>query len=189
MSAATCRRSGETFSPFVDSVYVSGQTPAGFGEVYERHSRDVYRFALYLSGDPSLAEDITAEAFLRVWNSAAPVRLATVKAYLLAIARNVYLHELRRLKRLGELEEQMPAAVSLHEETEARAELDRVLADLKELPEVDRSAVLLRAEDGLSYEEIAVVLGLPVATVKVKVHRARLKLVEQRGRSVVAPCM
>ncbi len=168
---------------------MSGQTPAGFGEVYERHSRDVYRFALYLSGDPSLAEDITAEAFLRVWNSAAPVRLATVKAYLLAIARNVYLHELRRLKRLGELEEQMPAAVSLHEETEARAELDRVLADLKELPEVDRSAVLLRAEDGLSYEEIAVVLGLPVATVKVKVHRARLKLVEQRGRSVVAPCM
>jgi DNA-directed RNA polymerase specialized sigma24 family protein len=47
--------------------------------------------------------------------------------------------------------------------------------------------VLLRAEDGLSYEEIAVVLGLPVATVKVKVHRARLKLSEQRGRSVVAP--
>jgi RNA polymerase sigma-70 factor (ECF subfamily) len=168
-------------------VYVSGQTPAGFSELYERHSRDVYRFALYLSGDPNLAEDITAESFLRVWSAEAPVRLASVKAYLLAIARNLYLHELRRSKRLDELEEQIPSAVSLQRETEVRDQLDRVLADLRELPEADRTAVLLRAEDGLSYEEIAEVLSLPVATVKVKVHRARLKLAEKSGRSVLTP--
>ena len=164
---------------------MSVQTPAGFSDLYERYSRDVYRFTLYLSGDASLAEDITAETFLRVWNSVAPVRLATVKGYLLSIARNLYLHELRRLNRLSELKAQMPSASSLHYETESRAELARVLADLRELPEADRAAVLLRAEDGLSYEEIAEVLGLPVATVKVKVHRARLKLAEKRARSVV----
>jgi RNA polymerase sigma-70 factor (ECF subfamily) len=168
-------------------VYVSGQTPAGFSDLYERYSRDVYRFALYLSGDPNLAEDITAESFLRVWSAAAPVRLASVKAYLLAIARNLYLHELRRSKRLDELEERLPSTVSLQRETEARDQLDRVLADLRELPEADRTAVLLRAEDGLSYEEIAEVLSLPVATVKVKVHRARLKLAEKSGRSVLTP--
>ena len=171
----------------MDSVYVSGQTPAGFSDLYERHSRDVYRFALYLSGDPNLAEDITAESFLRIWSAEAPVRLASVKAYLLAIARNLYLHELRRSKRLDELEERIPSAVSLQRETEARDQLDRVLADLRELPEADRAAVLLRAEDGLSYEEIAEVLSLPVATVKVKVHRARLKLAEKSGRSVLTP--
>ncbi len=164
---------------------MSVQTPAGFSDLYERYSRDVYRFTLYLSGDASLAEDITAETFLRVWNSVAPVRLATVKGYLLSIARNLYLHELRRLNRLSELKAQMPSASSLHHETESRSELARVLADLRELPEADRAAVLLRAEDGLSYEEIAEVLGLPVATVKVKVHRARLKLAEKRARSVV----
>ncbi len=166
---------------------MSGQTPAGFSDLYERHSRDVYRFALYLSGDPNLAEDITAESFLRVWSAAAPVRLVSVKAYLLAIARNLYLHELRRSKRLDELEERIPSAVSLQRETEARDQLNRVLADLRELPEADRAAVLLRAEDGLSYEEIAEVLSLPVATVKVKVHRARLKLAEKTGRSVLTP--
>jgi RNA polymerase sigma-70 factor (ECF subfamily) len=178
----------ETFRPFVDSVYVDGSTtPVGFSDLYQRHSRDVYRFALYLSGDPNLAEDITAESFLRVWQSAAPVRLGSVKAYLLAIARNLFLHEVRRVHRLTGLEERIPSAVSLEDQTGVRAELDRVLADLRELPEADRAAVLLRAEDGLSYEEIAEVLGLPVATVKVKVHRARLKLVEKRGRSVVTP--
>ncbi len=169
----------------LDIVYVSIQTPAGFSDLYERYSRDVYRFALYLSGDASLAEDITGETFLRVWNSEAPVRLATVKGYLLAIARNLYLHELRRVNRLSELKDQMPAVSSLHQETESRAELERVLTDLRELPESDRAAVLLRAEDGLSYEEIAGVLDLPVATVKVKVHRARLKLAEKRGRRVL----
>src|SRR5260370_27393784 len=172
----------ERFPPLVDIVYVSVQTPAAFSDLYERYSRDVYRFAVYLSGDVNLAEAIPGETFLRVWNSEAPVRLATVKGYLLAIARNLYLHELRRLNRLSELKDQMPAVSSLHQETESRAELNRVLGDLRELPEADRAAVLLRADDGLSYEEIAEVLGLPVATVKVRVHRARLKLVEKLGR-------
>ena len=63
---------------------------------------DVYRFALYLSGDPSLADDITSETFIRVWSSPEPVRLATVKAYLLTIARNLYLMERRRSLRTPE---------------------------------------------------------------------------------------
>jgi DNA-directed RNA polymerase specialized sigma24 family protein len=67
-----------------------------FHELYERYSRDVYRFALYLSGDPALADDVTSKAFIRVWSSPEPVRLATVKAYLLTIARNLWLMERRR---------------------------------------------------------------------------------------------
>ena len=62
-----------------------------FHELYEKYSRDVYRFALYLSGDPALADDVTSETFVRVWSSPEPVRLATVKAYLLSIARNLWL--------------------------------------------------------------------------------------------------
>ena len=60
-----------------------------FHELYESYSRDVYRFALYLSGDPALADDVTSETFIRVWSSPEPIRLATVKAYLLTIARNL----------------------------------------------------------------------------------------------------
>ena len=57
-------------------------------------------------------------------------------------------------------------------------------AALDALPEADRSAVLMRANGGLPYEEIAAVLRISVAAAKVKVHRARLKLAEAAEREV-----
>ncbi len=158
-----------------------------FHELYERYSRDVYRFALYLSGDPVLADDVTSETFIRVWSSPEPVRLATVKAYLLTIARNLWLMERRRYLRHQGLDETMPdSGQSVLHQVEVKDELDRVLRALQEFPEVDRAALLMRADEGLPYEEIAVALGLPVATVKVKVHRARLRLAQIRNQGVSA---
>jgi RNA polymerase sigma-70 factor (ECF subfamily) len=158
-----------------------------FHELYESYSRDVYRFALYLSGDPVLADDITSETFVRVWSLPEPIRLATVKAYLLTIARNLWLMERRRCLRRQGLDETIPdTAPSMLRQVEVKDELDRVLRALQEFPEVDRAALLMRADEGLPYEEIAVALGLPVATVKVKVHRARLRLAQIRSEGVSA---
>jgi len=148
-----------------------------FEQLYEHHARDVYRFALYLSGDRAVAEDITSETFVRVWTAPARVELATVRAYLLTIARNLYLHGLRRQRRRTEMPEALPdPAPGPHEEAAGREEMELVMAALRQLPEVDRAALLMRAEDGLSYAEIAVALGVSEAAAKVKVHRARLKL-------------
>ena len=158
-----------------------------FHELYESYSRDVYRFALYLSGDPVLADDVTSETFIRVWSSPEPVRLATVKAYLLTIARNLWLMERRRCLRRQGLDETIPdSGQSALRSVEVKDELDKVLRALQEFPEVDRAALLMRADEGLPYEEIAVALGLPVATVKVKVHRARLRLAQIRNQGVSA---
>ena len=154
-----------------------------FHELYETYSRDVYRFALYLSSDPALADDVTSETFIRVWSSPEPVRLATVKAYLLTIARNLWLMERRRCLRRQGLDEAIPdSSHSALRQVEVKDELDRVLRALQEFPDVDRAALLMRADEGLPYEEIAVALGLPVATVKVKVHRARLRLAKIRNQ-------
>ncbi len=159
----------------------------GFHELYESYSRDVYRFALYLSGDPALADDIASETFTRVWSSPEPIRLATVKAYLLTIARNLWLMEHRRGLRRQGLDETIPdSGQTVSRQVEVKDELDRVLRALQEFPEVDRTALLMRADEGLAYEEIAVALGLPVATVKVKVHRARLRLAQIRNQGVSA---
>lgn len=159
----------------------------GFHELYETYARDVYRFALYLSGDPAAADDVTSETFIRVWCSREPIRLATVKAYLLTIARNLWLMERRRSLRRQRLDETMPdSGRSIVQQLEGKDELDSVLRVLQELPEPDRAALLMRADEGLSYEEIALALHLPVATVKVKVHRARLKLARIRDRRVSA---
>ena len=64
--------------------------------LYKRYAHDVLRFAVHLSGDKSEAEDITAETFTRVLSSQTQIQTETVKSYLLTIARNVYLENLRR---------------------------------------------------------------------------------------------
>ena len=108
---------------------------ASFHEIYERHGRSVYRFALYLSGDAALAEDITAETFLRLWGAQQSIVMETVKGYLLAIARNVYLQERRRAGRFTELPETLADSNSTSDEAETREQLRRTLAWLQRLPE------------------------------------------------------
>jgi len=157
-----------------------------FHALYGRYARDVHRFAVYLSGDPALADDITSETFLRAWTSVEPIREATVKAYLFTIARNLYLHELRKRARQAELKESLPSSLpGQHEQAEQRNALGVVLRALRQLPELDRAALLMRTQDGFSYEEIAQALRLSLSAAKVKVHRARLKLAALVPREVL----
>src|SRR5215831_11611476 len=76
-----------------------------FREIYERYYRDVYRFALFLSGHPSKADDLTAETFVRAWTARDRIRQTTVRSYLLTITRNLYLDEKRASSRLAPLED------------------------------------------------------------------------------------
>ena len=157
-----------------------------FHELYARYARDVYRFALYLSCDQALADDITSETFLRAWSSATPIREATVKAYLFTIVRNLYLQERRRSARHVELSESMPSnAAGQVTRVEHQGALTAVLRALRDLPEVDRAALLMRTQDGMSYEEIAQALQLTLSSAKVKVHRARIKLAAMVERTVL----
>ena len=150
-----------------------------FEEVYQRYSQDVFRFAFYLCDDRAQAEDIASGAFVRLWTAPAPLRTATIKAYLFAIARNFYLHERRSDMRRGQMDDAMPdPAIDPEGSAGQKEALRAVFQGLKQLPEVDRSALLMRAMHEMPYEEIAAVLGLPVSTVKVKVHRARLRLAQ-----------
>jgi RNA polymerase sigma-70 factor (ECF subfamily) len=148
-----------------------------FHSVFDRHSRDVYRFALYLSGDPSLAEEIAQETFVRAWVIPGEVCGGTVKAYLLTIARNLYRAERKRVARQVPLDGTLPDPKPGPEAgAGGRLELDAVLEALQALPEADRAALLMHAQDGLPYAAIASALGLSIAAVKVRVHRARIKL-------------
>jgi RNA polymerase sigma-70 factor (ECF subfamily) len=153
-----------------------------FEALYEKYARDVFRFAFFLSGNRADAEDIASETFVRAWNAPGEIRQATVKAYLLVIARNCYLQNLRRSGRHAPLEEDLiDPRQAPHESAEQRAELQQVMHDLQQLPELDRTALLLSAAENMSYEQIAETLGLSLGAVKTKIHRARLKLDEARS--------
>jgi RNA polymerase sigma-70 factor (ECF subfamily) len=150
-----------------------------FHSLFERHSGDVYRFALYLSGSSSLAEEITQETFVRAWVVPGEIREGTAKAYLLTIARNLYRAERKRAARHvglnGTLADPRPTPEVV---ASGRQELSVVLEALQDLPEADRAALLMHAQDGLPYAGIATALGQSIPAVKIRVHRARIKLRE-----------
>ncbi|MBL0062086.1 MAG: RNA polymerase sigma factor [bacterium] len=150
-------------------------------DLYTRYAGDVYRFALFLCGNSAEAEEIVAETFARALTGKAPIASATAKGYLLTIARNLYIESLRHRKRHAELSPELPDPQPPIEHTVSqKTELEALQTFLQQCSEVDRAALLLRA-DGVAYDEIAASLKISVAAAKVKVHRLRLKLAEWRA--------
>jgi RNA polymerase sigma-70 factor (ECF subfamily) len=148
-----------------------------FHELYSRYAEDVFRFAHWLSGNPETARDITSETFVRAFTAPEEPRMETVKAYLFAIARNLHRKQWRRDSRQEVLDEATPDQSPSPDEAMVRnEEYRRTFEAMKELPEIDRTVLLLRAEEDLSYQDIAAATGLSVVAAKVKVFRARAKL-------------
>ena len=147
---------------------------ATFSEIYEAHAADVHRFVRYLSGSQDLADEVTAETFMRAWTGRAPVRTATARAYLLAIARNLVTDERRRTSRLTAITDVHPARSASAQDL---LEYGEVMEELRAMPR-DYSEPLLLSAGGLAYDEIAAMLGLSVATVKIRIFRARTRLKE-----------
>ncbi|MGX5175451.1 RNA polymerase sigma factor [Aliikangiella sp. IMCC44653] len=152
-----------------------------FEQLYSRYADDIFRFALFLSGRTSDAEDITAETFIRAMTGKAPLKSNTVKGYLLTIARNLYLEQLRQQKRLTALPQAEGSQSSNGESLfEQRQEIKNLYLFLQSVSETERSALLLRI-DGLAYAEISQILRISIASAKVSVHRVRLKLARWRA--------
>ncbi len=148
-----------------------------FQDLYESYATEVYRFALWLAGDRSEAEDITSETFIRAWVHRNDIRTETLKAYLFTIARNAFLQRQRKGKRRVTLQDIYPdPAPGPHEQVDTHLQLLRVQELLQSFPEVDRTAFVLRVRHELPYAEIARVLELSLSAAKVKVHRVRKKL-------------
>jgi RNA polymerase sigma-70 factor (ECF subfamily) len=149
----------------------SAGDPRAFRAVYEHHADAVYGFLHRMLRDGAAAEDALQDTFLRVlgalrgFDPAGPARLST---WIFTIARRVALTALARRSTVV-LDE--PAAPAV--EPELRLALEAAVAAL---PDVLRSTFVLREACDLSYEELAVVEGIDVGTVKSRLHRARAAL-------------
>ena len=120
-----------------------------FSDLYEKYAPEVYRFAFWLSHSRPEAEDITSETFVRAWVRRSTIRTETLKAYLLTIARNLYLERQRGRSRQVPLENDL---LDGDPGPEARAQnlmdLEAVANLLDSLPEADRSAFRAGLEEG-----------------------------------------
>ena len=145
-----------------------------FEQVYRRHYQDVFRFALFLTGDPTLAEDLASDTFVRAWTARARIRQPTVKAYLLTITRNLYRDHLRSKRpEAVELDERAESGLPAPLRLEHRSELRSIRARLRRVAPGDRRALLLYVVREMSYAEIASRLGVNVGSVKSRIARAR----------------
>jgi len=157
-----------------------------FNDLYQAYAHEIYRFAYWLAGDSVEAEDVTSETFIRAWINFSSIRTETLKAYLLTIARNVYLEQRRKHRGQVDLQDTQPDPQPGPDQmAEHQAELEIAQRVLRTLPEIDRAAFVLRIQHDLPYAEIARVLQLSETAVKVKVHRTRKKMLMARiGKEV-----
>ena len=175
-------------------LYRGGSRDA-FEILFSRYHRKVIHFAYRMTGEQARAEEAAQETFLRVARAAGTWQpTARFSTWLYTIARRTTLNYIRDEKDEGEKvsilpgEEdqdghpapQLPGPKALNPEEMAwSAEVrERFAAALQRLPETYRAAFVLNRGEGLSYEEVAAVLGITVQAVKSRIFRAREMLME-----------
>jgi RNA polymerase sigma factor (sigma-70 family) len=152
-----------------------------FEVLFERHGAGILAFCRHMLGSREEAEDAVQHTFAAAFRDMqrGGERRIALTAWLYTIARNRCLSILRaRREQPAELQD-VPTE-GLSEQVERRAELRELLADVRELPDDQRAALLLAEAGGLSHAEVATVLGCEVAAVKAIVFRARSGLIERR---------
>lgn len=159
-------------------------TPPSWDEIVREHSARTYRLAYRLTGNRQDAEDLTQETFVRVFRSLSSYTPGTFEGWLHRITTNLFLDQVRRRARIrmdamGDDAGHVPATGD-HGQPERgfeHANLDHdVQRALDALSPEYRAAVVLCDIEGLSYEEIAVTLGVKLGTVRSRIHRARAQL-------------
>ena len=158
---------------------------AAFDQIVDRHAPALLRFARAIAADEPAAEDAVQDGLLGAWRSAASFRGdATVRSWLLAIVRNAVHRQHRRraaepavfepLEELGVAAgwgQETPETIAIERQSRARlaSAIDHLAAD-------DREILLLRDVEGLPGAQVASILGTGLATMKTRLHRARLRL-------------
>ncbi len=175
-------------APAPAKVAVAARDRAGdaaFAELYALHGRRIHRFLADLLGDRALASDATQETFVRAFRQRDTFDAErSIAPWLFGIARNVSLEMRRarfRARRVicssnedGDTREpRVPASRSPESELIGKEAMRVVEAAVERLSEDRRAMLLLRLDHGLSYDEIAGLMGFTVAKVKVEIFRAR----------------
>lgn len=169
-----------------------------FNAIVVAYQGRVYNLCLRMLGSPQAAEDAAQEAFISAYRNVRKVRGATIRPWLLRIAANACIDELRRRKRQPHLSLDVPRPESdeqqpldVRDTTDGPEQLamhgevgEALQAELLRLPQEQRAAIVLADVEGLSYEEVAAVMGGSVGTVKSRISRGRARLRESlRGKT------
>lgn len=162
---------------------------SALGELYDRYNRLVYSMAINSVGEPALAEEITQDVFLRIWNKATTYQAeqGKVMTWIASITRYRSIDMLRRLKvrpegnRSAWVEEddepfESIDPIDIEEQVELNQRSENIRKAIAELPKDQRQALTLAFFNGYSHAEIAQILNEPLGTVKTRIRLAMQKL-------------
>ena len=150
-------------------------------KLYEAHYMRVFSFAMTLTRDQSLAEEITQETFFRAFSKKSEYRKESDEVtWLCAIAKNLFFDEKRRQGKTGEIPEEIPdTGKSIEQAAADRDSSFRIHTALHAMEEPYREVFELRVFGELSFREIGLIFRKTENWARVTYHRARLKLQER----------
>jgi RNA polymerase sigma factor (sigma-70 family) len=161
--------------------------PAAFGELFERHAVSVYNYLFLRCADWAAAEDLTSIVFLESWRKRGRVELVHDSAlpWLLGAATNVLRNRSRAERRYKSAVDRLPPPPDRTDPRDDAAErlveeerMWEILAVLGRLPRREQDVIVLCVWTGLSYEEAAIALRLPVGTVRSRLSRGKGRMRE-----------
>ena len=163
---------------------------SAFEEIFRRYGAPLRSYAASIV-TPQRADDVTQEAFTKAYLALRGTdKEIQLRPWLYRIVRNTALTSIRDEPKPGqELMEAQAAGVSLEELAEQREEIKGLMEGLRELPEAQRAAIVMRELEGLSHEQIAASLGLSGGAVRQSIYRARQALREGLGLLVPMPLL
>lgn len=154
-------------------------------EIARDYGRFLYTVAYRLTGDRDQAEDLVQDVLLRVRKGLDTYQPGSIEGWLSRITTNAFLDDVRRRRRrpveaLPDDPERVLAGAPSADEALDRAQLpDDIQRALRDLPDDYRAAVVLCDVVGFTYDEIAESLGVPIGTVRSRIHRGRSMLKEK----------
>lgn len=187
--------SHETDETEIRNLLAAREFHTAFERIVAQFENRIYRLALSMTCNHSVAEDLAQDAFLRVWKALPNYDgRASVYTWIYAITRNVCFTELRRRAARPftsldamEISEGGPGAPLADDRERCAATGMDAQAFLVRLPERYRQVLVLFYLDQKSYRETAAALGIPLGTVKTMLHRAKLKLADLRKQDERRP--
>ena len=156
-------------------------------EIARDYGRFLYTVAYRLTGDHQDTQDLVQDVLLRVSRGLATYQPGSMEGWLSRIATNAFLDDVRRKKRRpvealpDDAERVIAGAPAADDALDAANLPDHVQAAVRNLPPDYRAAVVLCDVVGLSYDEIAASLDIPIGTVRSRIHRGRSMLREVLG--------
>lgn len=152
-----------------------------FEELVRRYQTSIYRVALRMLGSRADAQDAVQETFVRAWRALPRFRHdSAVSTWLYRIVTRRALDKIASRRTTGTLDEvDLGGGPDPVQAAEHQERFRAVRQAIAKLPPEQRAALVLREFEGLSYQEVAHVLGASVPAIKTRIHRARLMVIQQ----------